>query len=241
MKLSVIIPTLDEEASLPRALASVPPGIEIVVADGQSRDRTVEIATRRGTRLATGARGRGAQMNLGARVATGEAFLFLHADCELGPGAEETIRNALRDPNVVGGSFRLRIARPGWSHRVVAFGANLRARFLHLPYGDQAIFVRRSDFEAIGGYPEIPLMEDVELVRKLRRRGDLVCLRETVTTEPRHWEALGPLFTTLLNWVTISLFFAGASPARLAPFYHRLRKAKPTPGPSEPWLTVPND
>lgn len=224
MRLSVIIPALNEEGSLPRALESVPAEAEVIVSDGQSEDKTTEIAARHSVRVIQSSSGRGVQMNLGARATSGDVLLFLHADCELGPGATGSIREALRDPKVVGGSFRLVIAPTRWSLRLVAFGSNLRARRFGLPYGDQAIFVRRADFEAVGGYPEIPIMEDVELVRKLRRRGRLVCLRETVTTQARHWESLGPLRTTLVNWTTISLFLLGVSPTRLAPYYHRLRK-----------------
>jgi rSAM/selenodomain-associated transferase 2 len=232
MYLSIIIPTLDEEANLPRVLASLPADAEIIISDGQSRDRSVEIAKKHGARVVVGARGRGAQMNLGATAATGDILLFLHADCELGGGALEAIRTALRAPEVVGGAFRLRIARSSWSHRLVAFGANLRARF-GLPYGDQAIFVGRSVFEAIGGYPEIPIMEDVELVRRLRQHGRLVAVDETVTTGTRHWEALGPILTTILNWVTVSLYFSGISPSRLSPMYHRLRKHRQAESPSD--------
>jgi rSAM/selenodomain-associated transferase 2 len=226
MRLSVIIPTLNEEESLPRALASVPAGSEVIVSDGQSTDRTSEIAADSRARVVTGPAGRATQMNLGARVAAGDVLLFLHADCALGAGAQEAIRRAFHDPRVVGGSFRLAIMPTRWSLRLVAFGSNLRARHFHLPYGDQAVFVRRADFDAVGGYAEIPIMEDVELVRKLRRRGSLVCLRETVTTEARHWDALGPFATTLVNWAAISLYFLGVSPTRLALFYRRWRKAK---------------
>jgi hypothetical protein len=124
----------------------------------------------------------------------------------------------------VGGSFRLRIDHPGWGYRLVASGSNLRARLFGLPYGDQALFVRRTGFDAVGGYPEDPLMEDVVLVRRLRQRGKLVAIAETVTTGTRHWQHLGPLLTTLLNWATVSLYVLGVSPAKLAPWYHRLRK-----------------
>jgi rSAM/selenodomain-associated transferase 2 len=225
MNLSIIIPTLDEEANLPRTLASLPSDAEVIISDGRSRDRSVEIAKKHGARVVVGAPGRGAQMNLGADAATGDTLVFLHADCELGGSAREAIGAALQAPEAVGGSFRLRIAHPSWSHRLVVFGANLRAR-LGLPYGDQAIFVRRPVFEAVDGYPEIPIMEDVELVRRLRRCGRLVVVDETVTTGTRHWDALGPTRTTLLNWVTVSLYFSGVSPTRLSPLYHRLRKKR---------------
>ncbi len=234
MRLSVIIPSLNEEENLPQALASIPAGSEVIVSDGQSKDRTAEIAAQQGAQVVSGPPGRGTQMNLGAQAARGDALLFLHADCALGAGAEGAIRKAFRDPKVVGGCFRLVIVPTRWSLRLVAFGSNQRARRFQLPYGDQAVFVRRSDFEAVGGYPEIPIMEDVELVRKLRRRGRLLCLQETVTTPARHWNALGPFTTTLVNWATISLYFLGVSPNRLAPFYHRWRKAELPPNVGEP-------
>ena len=108
-------------------------------------------------------------MNVGAGISTGDVLLFLHVDCIVGPRASELIKGALSKPGVVGGSFRLRIEHPAWGYRLVAFGSNLRARQFSLPYGDQALFMRRADFDAIGGYPEEPLMEDVILVRRLRR------------------------------------------------------------------------
>ncbi len=226
MKLSVIIPALDEEANLPRSLSALPPEAEIIVVDGQSRDRTREIARQWGARVVQSKRGRAAQMNVGREHASGDVLLFLHVDCVLGPRATESMEKALSRSGVVGGSFRLHIDHPGWGYRLVAFGSNLRARLFGLPYGDQAIFVRRSDFDAIGGYPEDPLMEDVVLVRRLRRRGKLASVDDTVTTGTRHWQHLGPLLTTLLNWVTVGLFFLGVSPTRLAPWYQRLRTGK---------------
>ena len=224
MKLSVIIPAFDEELNLLRSLSALPPDAEVIVVDGQSRDRTREVARQWGARVAQSPRGRGAQMNVGARHSTGDALLFLHADTVLGPRARELMEDALSDPGIVGGAFRLQIDHPGWGYRLLAFGSNFRARLFGLPYGDQAIFVRRRDFEAIGGYPEAPLMEDVVLVRRLRRRGKLAAVDETATTSTRHWQHLGPLLTTFLNWLTVGLFFLGVSPARLAPWYHRLRK-----------------
>lgn len=226
MKLSVIIPALDEAAILPRALAALPPRAEVIVVDGQSRDKTREIARQGGARVITGKRGRGAQMNLGVQQSSGDVLLFLHADCVLGPRAGAAIEEVLGEHDTVGGSFRLHIDHPRWTYRLVAFGSNLRARVFGLPYGDQAIFVRRSDFDAIGGYPDAPLMEDVVLVRRLRKRGKLAAVQETVTTGTRHWQHLGPLLTTLLNWGTVTLFFVGVPPNRLAPWYQRLRNGK---------------
>lgn len=228
MRLSVIIPTLDEEQTLGRALTTIPRSAEVVVSDGLSRDRTSLIALEQGARLVTGSPGRSMQMNRGARVATGDVFLFLHSDCELPPEADDAIRRGLAGPRTVGGSFRLRIASPRRSLGWLAAGSNFRARYLGLPYGDQAIFVRRSVFEQVGGYPEVPLMEDVELVRRAKRQGRMVALSEAVTTGARHWERLGPLGTTLVNWAAITLFFAGVAPERLAPLYWWLRGSAPS-------------
>ena len=174
MRLSVIVPTLNEEHYIARALASVPAGAEVLVADAHSQDRTRQIAAEHGANVITGASGRGAQMNLAAEAASGDAFLFLHADCVLSPGAGDAIRKALDDSRVVGGSFRLRVEPTTLGLRLVSFGSNLRARYLGLPYGDQALFVRRSEFERIGGFLDIPIMEDVDLAKRLRRNGRLV-------------------------------------------------------------------
>jgi len=225
MKLSVIVPTLNEERSLPEALASVPRGAEMIVADGQSIDQTREVAARLHALVVVGEPGRGAQLNLGAEHSGGEALLFLHADCVLDRGADVAIEEALSDPRVVGGSFRLRIHPTSIGLTLVAFGSNLRARFLKMPYGDQALFVRRKVFEQVGGFREIPIMEDVDLVRRLKKRGRLRHLHASVTTTPRHWESLGPLRTTLLNDMAIVAFMLGVPPSRLAGVYHRLRRS----------------
>ncbi len=240
MKISVVIPTMNEESYLPRALASIPRDAEVIVADGGSSDRTVEIARKHGARVIDSEPGRGTQMNRGAASATGDVLLFLHADCELGPTAREAMSKGLGDSKIVAGSFRMRISPPSWGYRLVGFGSNFRACALGLPYGDQAIFVRRSVFNAVGGYPETPLMEDVILVRRLRRMGKLTCVKETVQTGSRHWQDLGPVRTTFLNWVTVALFFLGVSPARLAPLYHRIRKGNKAEAPADTRLAIPS-
>jgi len=231
MRVSVIIPALNEERLLPRAIDSVSPfAAEVLVVDGASGDRTVEVAGSAGTRILSGCRGRAPQLNCGARAAAGDILLFLHADCALGLGAGQAIAGALADPAVIGGCFSLRVDSEETAMRWVGFGSNLRARFLGLPYGDQALFVWRRDFEAAGGFRDIPLMEDVDLVLRLRRRGRLVCLPETVTTSPRHWESRGPTLTTLLNWLALLLFLAGVPAERVAPFYWRVRGQAVGPG-----------
>lgn len=226
MKLSVVVPTLNEELFLATTLEAIPKNAEVIVSDGGSVDETVAIAKRRGARVISGDRGRARQMNRGAETAAGDVLLFLHADCALGPKAMSQIQVALRDAAVVGGSFPMSIRGASWSLRLIAATANARARFLKMPYGDQAIFVRRREFDAIGGFPEIPFLEDVALVRSLKRHGKLVCLNETVTTGARHWERLGPVTTTLLNWTMVTLYLLGVPPDKLAPYYRRWRQPR---------------
>ena len=226
MKLTVIVPTLDEAAHLAASLSSLPREADVVVCDGGSIDETISIATRSGARVVTGSRGRALQMNRGADAARGDTLLFLHADCTLGPDAYHQIQTALDNndgDDVVGGSFRMSIRDASWGLRWIAATSNARARYLHTPYGDQAIFVRRSAFEKLGGFPDIPFMEDVALVRKLKRLGKLVCVDETVTTGARHWKQLGPVRTTLLNWSMVALYLLGIPAERLEPYYHRWR------------------
>jgi rSAM/selenodomain-associated transferase 2 len=234
MELSVIIPTLDEAARLATTLASIPEGTEIVVSDGGSHDDTRAIAEAAGAIVVTGARGRASQMNRGAEAASGDALVFVHADCVLPTGWLEAIGGALSDPDVVGGAFRLRIRNAGLALRLIAFGSNLRARFLRTPYGDQALFVRRVGFEQAGGFPEIPFMEDVAFVRRLRQAGRLALLPISVTTDPRHWERLGPARTTLLNWAAVVLYSFGVPAERLAPLYFRLRSGRRNPAQDRP-------
>ena len=224
MRLTVVVPTLNEAAHLLASLSSLPPEAEVVVSDGGSTDETISIATRAGAHVVTGSKGRALQMNRGAEAARGDTLLFLHADCTLGPDAHDAIETALANEDVVGGSFRMIIRDATWGLRWIAATSNARARYLTTPYGDQALFVRRSAFDELGGFPEIPFMEDVALVRTLKRLGKLVLVDETVTTDARHWQHLGPFATTLLNWSMVSLYLLGVPAARLAPLYRRLRR-----------------
>ena len=231
MKLTVIVPTLNEAAHLGASLASLPREAEVIVADGGSTDETIAIATRFGARVVTGSNGRARQMNRGVDAAGGDTLLFLHADCTLGPNAFNQIQTALDDDDgddVVGGSFRLSVRDASWGLKWIAATSNARARYLRTPYGDQALFVRRSAFEKLGGFPEIPFMEDVALVRKLKRLGNLVRVNETVTTGARHWQQLGSVRTTLLNWSMVTLYLLGVPAERLEPYYRRLRATRST-------------
>jgi uncharacterized protein len=222
---SIIIPVLEESSTLAAVLHPLvgQAAVELIVVDGGSLDGTVDVARQFTTKVFKGARGRANQMNFGALQAKGDILLFLHGDTALPPSALERVRHALRDETVAGGAFRLRIASPCRVLKVVAWGANLRSRLFGLPYGDQALFVRRSVFEAIGGFEPWPLMEDVDLARRLRRAGRMVLLPEAVTTSARRWEREGVLWTTVRNSLLLLGFWAGCSPAWLAQWYRAVR------------------
>ena len=223
MELSIIVPTLNEAETLAATLEAAPPGAELIVSDGGSADETVSIAERHGARVVTGERGRAKQLNRGAEAATGDVLLFVHADCVLGPDARDEVVLALANSKTVGGSLSLRIRDAGWGLKLIAATSNLRARHLGTPYGDQGLFVRKSAFDQVGGYPELPFMEDVALVRELGRIGKLVRLNAPITTGRRHWQNLGPFATTLLNWSMVSLYTIGVPAETLAPYYRKLR------------------
>ena len=223
MKLSVVIPTWNESTNLAATLAALPAGAEVVVVDGGSADGTIEIARRSGARVLACEPGRARQMNRGARETQGDTLLFLHADAVLGPGALPAIERALADPAVVGGFFQLRILRSRLALRFAAGGSNFRARALQMPYGDQGLLLRRSAFEEVGGFPDVPFLEDVLLIRMLRRKGRLAPLDVTLSTGDRHWRELGVLGTALLDWTMVGLYFFGVSPSTLAPRYFRWR------------------
>jgi rSAM/selenodomain-associated transferase 2 len=159
-------------------------------------------------------------MNLGAGNTTGDILLFLHADTVLPGSSLNSIRSVLSDPTVSAGAFKLKIDCQGSSFRIIETFVNLRSRLFGLPYGDQAIFIPRFRFDSVGGFPELPLMEDFEMVRKLRRIGSIRIAQESVTTSARRWKRLGPWKTTLINQVIITGFLLGVSPTKLARFYH---------------------
>ncbi len=223
--LSIVVPALGEAANLARllpALRAAAPGAEIIVADAGSDDGTRDVATCvPGVTMLTCERGRARQMNAGARAAHGDTLLFLHADTVLPAGFEAAIMRALAEPGVVAGRFDVRLDNPRWAFRMIASLMNLRSRWSGISTGDQALFVRRDVFEALGGFPDIPLMEDVELTRRLKRRGRQAALRERVTTSARKWEREGVTRTIGLMWTLRFLYACGVSPARLHRWYYR--------------------
>jgi rSAM/selenodomain-associated transferase 2 len=223
--ISVIIPTLDEAAGIESAIEAVAAlrPHEILVADGGSRDGTPALAAARPCRVVASPRGRAVQMNAGAASATGAILLFLHADTRLPLTAFDDVDRALADPDTVGGRFDVRLDRAGAVYRLIETLMNARSRATRIATGDQAIFVRRRVFEDLGGYAPIPLMEDVEFSRRLKRRGRVACLRTRVVTSARRWEQAGPWRTILRMWWLRALYAAGVSPHRLARAYAPIR------------------
>ena len=218
MKLSIVIPALNEAAGIRAALEALAPlrrrGHEVIVADGGSADGTPELAQALCDRVVRGARGRAVQMNAGARLATGDALLFLHADTRLPSEADALVIAALHER--FWGRFDVRIEGRHRLLRVVAAAMNLRSRLTGIATGDQAIFVRRDAFQ---GFPEIALMEDVAFSRTMKRRSRPACVRMRVTTSGRRWESRGVVRTIVLMWRLRLLYFLGARPERLARLY----------------------
>jgi rSAM/selenodomain-associated transferase 2 len=193
----------------------------MILIDGGSDDGTMQVAVRfPDLRALAGPRGRARQMNAGAREARGDVILFLHADTRLPDGALEAVSAALDDQRVIAGRFDVCFDSPRLVFRMIAFFMNLRSRLSGISTGDQAIFVRRSVFESIGGYPDIPLMEDIELCRRLKRHGRLAALRPRVTASARKWEREGALRTMALMWALRFLYMVGVPPARLHRWYY---------------------
>ena len=221
-QISIIIPTLNEANYLGTALSSTlkATNVECLVVDGGSNDGTVELARNWGARVLLPESGRARQMNAGAAIARGQILLFLHADTRLPERFDEHVREALAQPGVLAGAFQLRIDSADRSLRIIEKVANWRSRQLQMPYGDQAIFVENSLFHQMGGFADIPIMEDFQFLCRIRRRGRIVIAPEPVTTSARRWKQLGTWQTTLLNQVIILAYCLGVAPSRIARWYH---------------------
>jgi len=220
--ISVIIPTLNEEGNILQTLervGDIPDG-EVIVVDGGSRDGTVEMAEEWGARVVRSEPGRGRQMDRGASEADGDILLFLHADTLLPEDYHTLLREAMSAPLTVGGAFTWKVDSPGPFLRWIERTVDWRTRLFRLPFGDQAIFVKASLFRELDGYASIPLMEDVDMVRRLRKYGDIVCLDAPVTTSARRYERFGPVRTTLRNKVIFFGYYLGIRPDRLARWYY---------------------
>jgi rSAM/selenodomain-associated transferase 2 len=224
MKISVIIPTLNEEGCLGETLRRLQEHqpYEIVVVDGGSTDATCTTAAQY-ARLLPGPRGRAAQMNHGAARATGDALLFLHADCQLEPGALEAASHALRKRGVAAGCFRMRVQANGVLFRWIDAAATARVRLTRLVYGDQGLFLARQMFADIGGFPQLRLMEDVFISKELRRHGRIEVADRRIFVSPRRWRHAGIVRQSLRNWTLTALAAGGVHPDRLAAFYPVVR------------------
>lgn len=221
--LAIVVPTLDEEEALREHLAAaLPHGDELVVSDGDSGDRTREVARELGVPVVVGAPGRGGQLNRGARATTAEVILFLHADTRLPADAREGVLAAVAG-GAVGGAFRVRFDRGGFWMRLGGRLVNLRTRLTGLPLGDQAQFVTRRAFRELGGFREWPILEDLDLARRLKAHGRLEILESPVTTAARRYLAGGIFRTVARNWLIWSLFALGVHPRRLARLYRKIR------------------
>ena len=228
MTISVIIPTLNEETSIPRTLQHVHAlphngiTLEVLVVDGESQDQTLERVDGH-TRVLISVPSRAGQMNVGAKEARGDVLLFLHADTLLPNTAFEDVREALSNPCIVGGRFDARTDHDAGLLWIVCRMVSLRSRLTRIATGDQAIFVRRAIFQSMGGYADIPLMEDVEFSRRLKTQGSIATLRSCVITSVRRWQTDGVLQTILLMWTFRFLFFVGLDPYRLKQLYKNIR------------------
>jgi rSAM/selenodomain-associated transferase 2 len=237
VKLSVVIPTLDEAERIETAIRGAfdappdlapdaptgagvrcadPDPVEVIVVDGGSSDATRALAAAAGARVLECERGRARQLREGVRSSRGDVLLLLHADTRLPHGWRTAVRDALRDERVVGGAFRLRFDERTPVFRFIEFGAALRARLWRLPYGDQALFVRRAALDAIGGIPAVPVMEDLDLVQQMKRTGRLALLSAPAVTSARRYRAGGPLRTMLRHWFVAAAWTLGVDRRRIA-------------------------
>ena len=216
MRIAVVIPALDEADQIAGAVQSASePGVEVWVVDGGSTDATVERARALGACVISSEPGRSAQLRAGVERVRADTVVFLHADTRLPAGFAREVAVAFADPQAVGGAFRFAFdGATGPSLRLVEAGARLRAR-LGFPYGDQAIFARRSVLLSLGGIPRVPLMEDLDLVRLLRREGRFVQLRSSVRTSARRYRDAGVVRTVLWNTVAVAAWFLGVDRNRL--------------------------
>ena len=222
-RISIIIPAINEANTIAKTIESIGPGDkkEIILVDGGSIDNTVSIAKSLGARVITSSPPRARQMNRGAEHATGDVLIFLHADTRLPEKFEDVIFNSFKHPKMVAGAFELRMDSPAPGLRLIERLANLRSRYLKMPYGDQAIFLSSKLFQDLGGFLDIPIMEDFELIRRLQKKGTIIILPLPVFTSARRWQNFGILKTTLINQLVIAAYVLGIAPEKIVRWYDR--------------------
>ncbi|MDH4264314.1 MAG: TIGR04283 family arsenosugar biosynthesis glycosyltransferase [Deltaproteobacteria bacterium] len=223
--ISIIIPTLNEEENIAACLRGTlnASQVERIVVDGGSRDQTMEIARSCGAKVINSPTGRARQMNAGAEMASGDLLLFLHADTLLPEGFDDCVRQVLTQPGVAAGAFEFRLDATSRGLQIIERIANWRSRFLQLPYGDQAIFIRSALFREMGRYPDMPILEDFELVRRLKRKGRIHTASYPAITSARRWMAGGVWKTTLSHQLIVAAYYLGVSPTLIHRFAGRSR------------------
>jgi rSAM/selenodomain-associated transferase 2 len=223
-KVSVIIPILNEAKVLDKTLSQLQSELgphELIIVDGGSTDNSVRIAEKYG-KVVISERGRAKQLNTGAAAATGDILLFLHADIWLGPGALAAVESALSS-GYIGGGFRQKIDGKSPLYRMIEIAGNIRGKYLKVFYGDSGIFLARADFEKTGGFPDIPILEEMEFSKGLRKLGKTTLVTPCIHLSARRWETRGIVRTTLNNWLITLLYFLKFSPVQLAKLYRHIR------------------
>ena len=226
MKLSVIVPMLNEAASIARTLEAIrvsAPDAEIIVVDGGSSDGSIEVARPLSDVVISASRGRARQMNAGAARASGDALVFVHADTIVPMTFGQDIEGAFANPRIVGGRFDVRLDDDHPLCVLIGALISIRSRISRTGTGDQAIFVRRTIFDQIGGFPDFPICEDLDFARRMKRLGPVACLRSKVITSARRWREGGIIRTVLRMWTIRALYLTGIAPTRLARMYSDVR------------------
>ncbi len=226
--ISIIIPTLNEGGTLASTLDRLrqDSNLEVIVADGGSADDTCAMAQAKGVQVVQATGGRGAQLNQGAAIAKGEILIFLHADTQLPTNVATLVGQALAKPGIVAGAFDLAIDGPGRRLRWIERGVKWRSRWLRLPYGDQALFLTAEQFHRMGGFANLPIMEDFDLVQRLNRQGRIAIVPVPVTTSGRRWQRLGVWRTTAVNQAMVAGYLLGLDVHQLARWYRSLGKSR---------------
>jgi rSAM/selenodomain-associated transferase 2 len=221
-RLSVVVPMLNEGSSIGETLAALrtgAPNAEIIVVDGGSVDQCVDVARKLADRVIAAPRGRARQMNAGAACALGDILTFVHADTRVPSSFEKDILDSLEESDIVGGRFDVELDDLSLACRLIGDLISLRSRITQTATGDQAIFVRRSVFDALGGFPDFDLCEDLDFSRRLKRAGRVACLHSHVTTSARRWRRNGLASTVLRMWAIRALYLLGVPPSRLKQIY----------------------